>query len=401
LIFLSCWLGLSQILSIISKEYEIQNDPEITFEADPGTFDASRLQYFRSLGINRLSLGIQSFNNHILEKCGRIHRLHDIDKAFNDLEKSSFSNFNIDLISSLPFLTLPVWEDTLRIAISTQAKHISVYDLQIEEKSAFGRWGYVSGSFPLPSEEISQQMYLTAVDILKNEGGFHHYEVSNYAKEENKYESRHNQKYWQMENVLGFGMGASSYLNGVRYTRPGKLKDYYNWITSIEKNEIKLEEVIGIQRKKTEEKQFLNFASAVISSHRSSPSPTEDVSIVGNMNIHKDNVYVKETQESSEGGPQFNHDLLEKVMLSLRTAKGLDLKLISTDYGNDIVDKILTSVQPFLENKSVVLIAVNEQTTSQIDSNSSSSQRFLRLHDPKGFILSNDIISSIFVSLMK
>jgi coproporphyrinogen III oxidase-like Fe-S oxidoreductase len=379
-------------------------DPEITFEVDPGTFDAPRLQYFQSLGINRLSLGIQSFNNLILEKCGRIHRLNDIEKAITDLEDSSFSNFNIDLISSLPYLTLPIWEETLRKAISTQAKHVSVYDLQIEEKSAFGRWGYVSGSFPLPSEEISQQMYLTAVDILKNEGKFHHYEVSNYARGENKYESRHNQKYWQMENVLGFGMGASSYLNGIRYTRPGKLKDYYDWIISIEKNEIKLEEFIGIQRKTKKEKE-ISFLTSVISSMNIPLPAVENVDSVASgkrTDGQKDNDDIKHLYESAEEDGKFKHDLLERTMLALRTAKGLDLEMIATEYGDDTVDNILKSVQPFIDNKSVLFEGQDKETISKIDNRPSiSRRRILRLHDPKGFILSNDIISSIFVNLMK
>ena len=194
-----------------------------------GTFDSSYLTALEDIGVTRLSLGIQSFNDNILKHCGRPHTRYDIYNAMNLVSKSSryTSNFNIDLISSLPYLSSELWEETLLEAIEIQSTHISVYDLQIEEKSAFGRW-YTPGIFPIPTESEASLMYEAAVGILTNNGGYEHYEVSNYAKPGKH--SRHNRKYWACNDVLSFGMGAASLISGARYTRPGRRKAYEDWV---------------------------------------------------------------------------------------------------------------------------------------------------------------------------
>ena len=107
---------------------------------DPGTFDAERIQNLMKIGINRVSMGVQSFNDITLKSCGRAHTVNDVNNAINDLSISGLNNYNIDLISSLPNVTINEWEETLNIAVSIRPNHISIYDLQIEEKTAFGNW---------------------------------------------------------------------------------------------------------------------------------------------------------------------------------------------------------------------------------------------------------------------
>ena len=146
---------------------------------------------------------MQSFNTDMLKNCGRVHTMKDVSQSLDDLYKSNWENFSIDLISSLPHMTMDIWTDTLKQAIACNSQHISIYDLQVEENTAFGRW-YTPGSFPLPNEEISSNMYKAAVEMM-NQGGFEHYEVSNYART-SQYRSKHNQKYWKLQPVIGFGM---------------------------------------------------------------------------------------------------------------------------------------------------------------------------------------------------
>ena len=132
--------GIESILKTIESNFGISDDAEITLEMDPGTFDSNRLKRLKSIGINRVSMGVQSFNDETLVKCGRSHCVNDVNNAINDLKSAGIDNYNIDLISSLPNVSIGQWEETLRTAVSTGCTHISIYDLQIEEKTAFGRW---------------------------------------------------------------------------------------------------------------------------------------------------------------------------------------------------------------------------------------------------------------------
>lgn len=218
--------GISEILDEISKQIGIEDGAEVTLEMDPGTFDMARLANLKSRGINRVSIGVQSFDDEMLKACGRAHNSLDVYNAMESFAKVGLENYSIDLISSLPGMTMEKWSETLRQACTFKPPHISVYDLQIEDKTAFGRWfkpglpesfhlNYFSskrnfkGVFPLPTEETSAAMYRSTVDILSRHG-YEHYEVSNYAQPGRR--SRHNQKYWKREPYWAFGMGAASYV---------------------------------------------------------------------------------------------------------------------------------------------------------------------------------------------
>jgi putative oxygen-independent coproporphyrinogen III oxidase len=196
--------NIRDILSSIHNCLGMTDDCEITIEIDPGTFDDIKLAEWLSIGVNRFSLGIQSFDDHILEKCGRAHRVIDIHRALSILHNSPVEiNFSIDLISGLPHLTTDIWEETLKIAVNSKASHVSIYDLQIEDKTAFGRWFKDSGAgqYPLPDEDTTVNMYQMASKILR-EAGFEHYEISNYARPHKR--SRHNQLVSMAEYLLEY-----------------------------------------------------------------------------------------------------------------------------------------------------------------------------------------------------
>jgi coproporphyrinogen III oxidase-like Fe-S oxidoreductase len=335
-------IGVQRILDKLNAVYGIESSAEITLEMDPGTFDLKKLKEYMSIGINRVSLGIQSFDDGLLEKCGRAHRTMDSMNAIASMHRAGLENFSIDLISSLPHLTIDTWTKTLREAVASGCHHVSVYDLQIEDKTAFGRW-YSPGIFPLPSDEEAAKMYEVAVAEL-TASGFEHYEISNYAKAGKR--SRHNQKYWRCQDVYGFGMAAASLVDGFRFTRPSNMKSYEQWLST--------------------------STSGSLSSP-SSPSSSSSLSL------------------PPGSGEQQAVDVLEAVMLALRTSDGLDFDILSSLYGQKYVDLILRAVQPYKDTGHIELI---ETTTS--GRSGDLSIRGIRLSDPKGFLISNDIISNIF-----
>jgi putative oxygen-independent coproporphyrinogen III oxidase len=252
--------SVSDIIATLSNCFGIAPDAEITLEMDPGTFDLQKLLDLKHTGINRISLGIQSFDADVLKKCGRAHTASDSQSALKLATDVFPRSVSVDLISSLPGLDNKLWEKTLETAVKSGASHISVYDLQVEERTAFGRW-YEPGVFPLPSVEESADMYKIAHDILTH-NNFEHYEVSNYArlgtgKEDQRdgngkktCRSRHNQQYWQCASVYGFGMAAASFTEGKRVVRPTKMKDYVDMVHLMGENgywkdEYEYEEDVG------------------------------------------------------------------------------------------------------------------------------------------------------------
>ena len=328
---------INSILANLKEKIGIHSDCEITIEIDPGTFDKSKLQSWLELGINRFSLGIQSFDDAILEKAGRAHRREDIHSALEILQQVGPDiNYSIDLISGLPYLSLDTWSSTLDLASKSGASHISIYDLQIEEKTAFGRWyGDRQGASPLPSEDDAVRMYETGAEFLTS-CGFEHYEVSNYALPGRR--SRHNQLYWNCVPTWGFGMSAASYTNGVRMSRPRTMAEYEAWVDHLGES--------GYQRLNEEFLRSLQIED-----------PTLD-------------------------------QIQERIMLALRTSDGLDLGALRRNFALDVTDRILEGCSPYLADGTMLLSRSRESDLPR-----------LRLSDPKGFLVSNDVISSIFAAL--
>lgn len=217
---------LGQILDWLATKFGIATGAEISMEIDPGTFDLIQLQGYRQAGVNRVSIGVQAFQDNILQLCGRSHTVADIYQAVELIHQGGVTNWSLDLISGLPQQTLADWIFSLEAAIKLNPHHISCYDLIIEAQTPFAKQ-YQPGDTPLPSDETTAQMYRTARRIL-TAAGYAHYEISNYAQV--NYQCRHNLTYWHNLPYYGFGMGAASYLAGYRFTRPRKTQSYYQWI---------------------------------------------------------------------------------------------------------------------------------------------------------------------------
>jgi coproporphyrinogen III oxidase-like Fe-S oxidoreductase len=319
---------------------------EITLEMDPGTFSYDRLLALRDIGVNRISMGVQSFDNAMLKHCGRPHTVEDTYQALDDLHRAGWENFSIDLISSLPFLTPELWADTLLQAAKCGSSHISVYDLQVEPRTAFAR-RYRPGMHPLPTEEASAQMYRTAVHTLTG-AGFEHYEVSNYARPGRR--SRHNLKYWRCDPVLGFGMSAASYVGGERSARPKTMQEYTQYV----------------QKLPSESTLPLQQAAVTALS-----GATHTVTVP---------------------------DMLDTVMLSLRTGDGLDLEEFSRLYGAENAARVSKALDPY-QQQGLALYSNTEGSPGGGGNSVGVAFGRVRLADPDGFIVSNDIISSVFAAL--
>ncbi len=217
---------LQLILDYLDKRFGISGEAEISMEMDPGTFDLEHILGYRRAGVNRISLGVQAFQSDLLQVCGRSHSVDDIFAAVELICQVGVPEFSLDLISGLPHQTLEIWQESLEKAIEIAPTHISIYDLTIEDKTPFGRY-YKPGDKPLPTDEMTVEMYRMAQQIL-TAAGYQHYEISNYAKP--GHQCRHNRVYWQNRPYYGFGMGAASYVGGKRFTRPRRTQEYYQWV---------------------------------------------------------------------------------------------------------------------------------------------------------------------------
>jgi len=345
---------IARIIEALSSSLGgLSRDVEVTLEMDPGTFDSTKLRDMRQAGVNRISLGVQSFDDTMLKECGRAHTSSDVLNALAIARDVGVDNISIDLISSLPHMTVDLWANTLDKAVGSGCSHISVYDLQVEDKTAFGRW-YTPGSFPLPTDEESALMFKMAVDRLTL-AGFEHYEVSNYAKKGRR--SRHNQFYWKCAPTWGFGLGAASFTGGYRYTRPSSLADYQSFVNRLE-NEL--------QRAKH---------SKIHGDDGDIASIDQDImSLVASF----------QTQVSTTHVNFYNGaDALEVIMLSLRTSDGLDIPSFNRTFGGVVTEAALRALRPFVDRGLVEF---------------KSGEDVVRLTE-SGFLVSNDIISSVFSKL--
>jgi oxygen-independent coproporphyrinogen-3 oxidase len=220
-------------------------------ESNPATADKEKLKTLRELGINRLSIGAQSFNDQHLKTLGRIHNSKDIFRFYDDARSAGFDNINLDLIFALPGQTLAEWKKDLQAAIDLKPNHISTYNLQIEENTPL--WEMTKSQAPnpkqspnpkiqipkrdgeprrlvsggpqlqLPNEEIELAMYEYAIETLAS-AGYKHYEISNFAKP--GFECQHNINYWKNGNYIGIGAGAHSHLSGKRWSNPNCIEGY-------------------------------------------------------------------------------------------------------------------------------------------------------------------------------
>lgn len=216
---------------------------EITIEVNPGTVTKQKLQDFKSCGINRLSIGLQTTNNNLLKQIGRIHTYEEFLETYNMAKEVGFENINVDLMLGLPNQTIKDLKDSLEKVIRLGATHISVYSLIVEEGTVISKL-LDEEKIELPTEETEREMYWYVKNTLEL-NGYKHYEISNFAKE-NKY-SKHNMNCWKQEEYIGLGVAAHSYLNDTRFSNANNIEDYIN---NVENKEI--EEVQTLEDKQNE-----------------------------------------------------------------------------------------------------------------------------------------------------
>lgn len=212
---------IRRLLELIAKHLNI-DVIEFTAEANPDELTIEKLKALKNGGVNRLSLGVQSFDQQLLQKLGRTHTNDDVYKAIDNAIAVGFQNINIDLMYGLPGQSIELWEDTLEKALLLNLPHYSAYSLIVEPKTIF-YIQFSKGMLHLPPEEQEAKMYDLLMERMED-SGLSQYEISNFAKE--GFQSLHNKIYWDNDEYAGFGAGAHGYMNGIRYSNYGPIKKY-------------------------------------------------------------------------------------------------------------------------------------------------------------------------------
>ncbi len=214
---------IKDILDYIYSNYNIGELKEITIEVNPGTITMDKALVYKSIGINRVSIGSQSLNDKMLRMLGRIHNYTDIKNSIDILRMAGFDNINVDLIFGLPEQDLDDVDDTLKRIIEFDVEHISYYSLILEEGTLMNEWNK-KGLISLPNEDLERQMYHHIVDYLK-ENNYIHYEISNFSKP--GFSCKHNLTYWKIKPYLGVGLNSHSNLFSKRFWNTSDFNEYY------------------------------------------------------------------------------------------------------------------------------------------------------------------------------
>ena len=220
---------IGRICDAVKENFILPLNVEWSIEINPGTVTDEKINAMLDGGINRASVGVQSFNDDELRAVGRVHDSRTACDTVHKLERAGFKNISIDLMASLPHQTEESFKYSLDVALTLPVNHISVYSLIIEEGTPIEK-KYDSGEYTLPDEDADRDLYAYTGRYL-NENGFVRYEISNYAKP--GYESKHNLKYWNCDEYIGIGVAAHSYVDGVRYYNTDNLSDYIDGITRV------------------------------------------------------------------------------------------------------------------------------------------------------------------------
>ena len=229
---------IEAVLTAIRHSYRLADDAEITIEVTPGTVERKKLEAYRSVGVNRLSIGLQSARNEELKRIGRIHSWQQFLDSYRAAVEAGFENVNVDIMSTLPGQSLENYRETLRsvLALEPCVKHISAYSLIVEEGTELYE-KIRRREWQEPDEELDRLMYIETRDILEA-AGYKRYEISNYARE--GYECRHNSGYWRRREYVGFGIGAASLVGQVRFKNSDDLLCYIQSPTQCREEEQKL-----------------------------------------------------------------------------------------------------------------------------------------------------------------
>lgn len=219
---------LERLLDLVKSNYSWEKGTEYTVEANPGTLDKDKLAVLKDAGVNRLSIGAQSFSGHHLQRLGRVHSAEEIEIAVLAAREAGFDNINLDLIFGLPDQTLDDWRNTIEEILRIRPEHISAYGLKIEEGTPFHREKEIGLLEPC-DEEVELAMYDLTIDSLEA-AGYKHYEISNFALAGR--ESLHNLSYWHNEQYLGLGLAAYSFLKGTRWSNICDIDEYVKTLDS-------------------------------------------------------------------------------------------------------------------------------------------------------------------------
>ncbi|HNZ64974.1 MAG TPA: radical SAM family heme chaperone HemW [Smithella sp.] len=283
---------LADILKTVNQHYKIDKNAEITLEANPGDISFDYLKTIRGIGINRLNIGVQSFSDKILKFIGRRHSAKEAVASIEASRQVGFDNLGIDLIYGIYGLGIKSWKNTLQRAVSFAPEHLSCYQLSLSENTPLYK-KYSSEGWKLPVENMELKLFLTTAEYLEN-AGYIHYEVSNFAHRD-KFQSRHNQKYWRHTSYLGLGPAANSFLDNKRWWNKSSVKTY-------------LKEISG-----------------------------------GRMPVQDSEILSMEQLQ------------LEALFLGLRTKAGIDLKHYKTKYGIDVLADNKIIIDALIKNKLVEL----------------------------------------------
>lgn len=248
-------LNASQLDRLLSGLREIlpYNEGEFTVEANPGDLSGEKLDVMKNYGVNRLSMGVQTFDDRLLKKIGRKHTAKDVYDTVRLLEEKDFSNVTIDLIYALPGQSLESFRDTVERALALDLPHYALYSLILENQTMFMNW-VRRGKMQLPEQELEAQMYAETIEAMEKAGRMQ-YEISNFAKP--GFESQHNLVYWNNQNYFGLGAGASGYFENRRYKNRGPIQHYMKALTD---NQLPiLEEERLSQKEQIEEEMFLGL----------------------------------------------------------------------------------------------------------------------------------------------
>lgn len=209
---------LARIMAALRRRFVIKKNCEITTECNPATVDTDGFSELKEMGFNRVSIGMQSADNDLLKILGRIHTVEQCRESVLAARGAGFDNISLDLMFGLPEQSVELWEKTLREAISLKPEHLSCYALKIEDGTPFA-----SMELNVADDDESRDMYERCVEIL-GQNGYNRYEISNFAR--NGFESRHNKKYWQCEDFIGFGAGAYSCMKSARFSNAAATEEY-------------------------------------------------------------------------------------------------------------------------------------------------------------------------------
>lgn len=244
---------LDRLLTIVAQYIDVDRLKEFTTEANPDDLSEGQLSILKEKGVNRLSIGVQTFNERLLKQIGRTHSNEDVERTIASARKVGFENISIDLMYSLPTQTVKEWEETLDRALALDLPHYSAYSLIVEPKTVFYN-RMVKGKLPLPGEDAEAEMFEMVIDRM-NKAGRQQYEISNFAKP--GHPSFHNLIYWENSHYAGVGAGAHGYLGKERYANVGPLMHY---IEHLEEGKLPRKEVHEVTLAESmEEEMFLGL----------------------------------------------------------------------------------------------------------------------------------------------